>query len=195
MSWTGTLIGVSGTNGSGKDSVGLFLAEKHKFLFVSVTDILRDEARRRGLPVERATLSTISAGWRREHGLGVLVDRAIEIYEPQRKKYPGGLVLASLRNPGEPDRIHELGGMVVWVDANPRVRYNRIFSRQRTAEDNKTFDEFLAEEASEMTHTGDEATLALAVIKDKSDAFIQNDGSDLGAFHRLVEDALEPYLH
>jgi len=72
------IIGLSGTNGSGKDTVGGILAEKHGFMFISVTDLLRDEAKRRGDPVERKVLRTISAQWRRESGLGVLVDKATE---------------------------------------------------------------------------------------------------------------------
>ena len=51
------------------------LAHHHNYMFISVTDLLRNEARRRGLPVVRENLRTISAEWRRELGLGVLVDK------------------------------------------------------------------------------------------------------------------------
>lgn len=125
------IIGVSGTNGSGKDTVGQMLAERHNFLFVSMTDMLRDEALKRNLPIERDVLSTISAEWRRESGLGVLIDKSVEYFNAEPGKY-NGLVLASLRNPGEADRAHELGGQVVWVDADPKIRYDRIYARQRT---------------------------------------------------------------
>ena len=60
------IIGLSGTNGSGKDTVGEMLAAQHGYLFVSVSDLLREEARRRNLPVTREVLRTISAEWRRE---------------------------------------------------------------------------------------------------------------------------------
>ena len=70
------IIGIAGTNGAGKDTVGELLAEHYGYLFVSVTELLRAEARRRGLPVEREVLRSISAEWRRELGLGVLVDKA-----------------------------------------------------------------------------------------------------------------------
>lgn len=183
------IIGIGGTNGSGKDTVAHMLAERHRFLFVSGSDLLREEARRRNLPVERDVLRTISAEWRRQHGLGVLVDKAMEAFGASAGKYKG-LVLVSLRNPGEADRVHELGGQVVWVDADPKVRYQRIFSRQRTAEDNKTFEQFIQEEQAEMQPSGDEATLNMIGVKAKADIFIENNGNDMEAFKDQAEKAL-----
>ena len=113
------IIGLSGTNGAGKDTVGEVLAERHNYLFISVTELLRDEVRRRGLPVEREHLRTVSAEWRREFGLGVLVDRAVDAWKETGDKYQG-IVMASLRNPYEADRVHELDGSVIWVDADPK---------------------------------------------------------------------------
>jgi len=34
------IIGLAGTNGSGKDTVGHILADKHGYLFVSVVELL-----------------------------------------------------------------------------------------------------------------------------------------------------------
>lgn len=173
------IIGIAGTNGAGKDTVGHMLADKHGYLFVSVTDILRKEAERRGLPVEREVLRSISAEWRRQSGLGVLVDKAVAEYEKVKEKSYTGLVMASLRNPGEADRIHELGGTMVWVDADPRTRYDRVqanaASRGRAGEDIKTFEQFQAEEAAEMQQSGDDATLNMSEVKARCDTFLQND--------------------
>lgn len=187
------IIGIAGTNGSGKDTVGQMLAERHGWLFVSVTDILRDGLKVRGLPIERENLHSLSAEWRRESGLGVLVDKAVEIFEKSPGKYKG-LAIASLRNPGEADRVHELAGKVVWVDANPKVRYSRIqanaTSRSRAGEDNKTYEEFLTEEQAEMQHSGDEATLNMAGVKAKADIFLENNGN-LEDFKKAIQKALK----
>lgn len=186
------VIGLAGTNGSGKDTVGHMLAEHHNYLFISVTDLLRAEAARRGMTSNREALRTISAEWRRELGLGVLIDKAVAEYETVRDKYVG-VVISSLRNPGEADRIHQLGGTVVWIDADPRVRYERIQanaeSRGRAAEDNKTFEQFQAEEAAEMQSSGDAATLNMSAVKELSDVFPDN-GTDLVTFRKDVERAL-----
>ena len=187
------IVGISGTNGSGKDTVGQMLAERHGWLFVSVTrDMLRKEAKRRGLPIERENLRTISAEWRRESGLGVLVDKTIKEFESEGglKKYKG-LAIASLRNPGEPNRIHELGGSVVWVDAKPKIRFERVMKRKRGTEDAKTFEEFLAEQEAEMGHSDDEAALNLAGVKAKADIFLENNGNDIEAFKDTAEKALK----
>lgn len=176
------IVGIAGTNGAGKDSVGMLLQSEHGFLFVSSSDMLRDECRKRGLPVEREHLRTISAEWRREGGLGVLIDKAVQIFESKNGNYTG-LAIASLRNPGENDRVHELGGTVVWVDADPRVRYERIQSanRGRGSEDNKTFEQFQAEEMAEMQQSGDAATLNMSAVKKLCDITILNESvaSDL----------------
>lgn len=188
------IIGLSGTNGSGKDTVGHILAEQYNYLFISVTELLRAEATRRREPVEREVLRTISAEWRREFGLGVLIDKAVAEYDKVKDKYVG-VVMASLRNPGEADRIHELGGSVIWIDADPKVRYDRVqanaVARNRVEEDNKTFEQFLAEEQAEMhSSSNDAATLDMAAVKDRSDIFIANDGDSLETLQVSLREAL-----
>ena len=189
------IIGLAGTNGSGKDTVGHILADKHGYVFISVTELLRNECLRRNLPIERENLRMISAEWRRELGLGVLVDKAVAEYEKDADKYVG-VVMASLRNPGEADRIHEFGGTMVWIDADPKIRYARVranaASRNRAEEDNKTFEQFLAEEETEM-HVpagGDAAMLDSSAVKTRCDVFLTNDSSDLDTFRTAIEQAL-----
>lgn len=188
-----TLIGISGTNGAGKDTVGHLLAERFGYVFFSVSDTLRHEARRRGLPEEREVLREISAQWRRNHGLGVLIDKAVEQLTEQVKGHTG-LVLASLRNPAEADRIHDRRGIVIWVDADPHLRYKRIQAnaiyRNRT-EDKKTFEQFLAEEEAEMHTTGDAATLDMAAVKDRSDRTVINEFDNLDDLATNIAKTLE----
>ncbi len=190
------LIGIAGTNGSGKDTVGQVLADNYKFLFISVTDILREELVRRGLPIERENLRQLSAEWRRQSGLGVLIDRAIAIYEQQPADRYLGLAIASLRNPGEVMRVHELHGKVLWLDADPAIRYQRVQAHtsergaMRATEDRKSYQQFLDEEKAEMQHSGDAATLSMADVKKEADIFITNEGDDLKVFSDQVADAL-----
>lgn len=189
------IIGLSGTNGAGKDVVGHILALKHNFLFVSVSDLLREEAKRREISSGRENLRMISAEWRRKYGYGVLMDQAYNLYKELESKY-SGLAVASLRNSHEADRIHELGGVVVWVDASPETRYARIQknieSRGRSDEDMKTFEEFLVDEEMEMNTPpgGDEANLNMSGVKARSDILLLNDGSDLTEFESFVDQQL-----
>jgi len=106
------VLGISGTNGAGKDSIGEMLAARHGWLFISVSQILRDELSKQGLPTDRHHTHRLSAQWRRQSGTGVLIDKAMQIYEPQKDRYKG-LAISSLRNPGEADEVHKLGGKVI----------------------------------------------------------------------------------
>lgn len=188
------IVGIGGTNGSGKDTVGHMLAERHNFLFISMTDMLREELVRRGLPPAREHMRKLSAEWRRESGLGVLIDKSLAIFKRQQDRY-AGLVVASLRNSGEVDRLHELGGRLVWVDADPKIRYGRLQANPRgglrAVDDQKTFEQFLAEETAEMHHSGDEATLNTMEVKKRADIFLTNDGNDIEAFKDAAEAALK----
>jgi cytidylate kinase len=183
------LIGISGTNGSGKDSLGHMLAERYGWLFVPATDILRTELQ--GLPIERENLRNLGNEWRREYGAGVLIDKSVGLYN--RGDYKG-LAIASIRSEGEAERIHELGGSVVWVDANARIRYERINGRGRGAEDNKTFEIFLSEQQIEMDGGDDKTGINMAAIKAKADIFLENNGDDIEKFKNDAEKALKNYL-
>lgn len=189
------IIGLSGTNGAGKDVVGHTLALNHNYLFVSVSDLLREEAKKRGLAPNRENLRTISAEWRRGQGLGVLVDRAYDLYQELSDKYDG-LIMASLRNGYEADRVHELGGTMVWVDAPVEVRYARIQlnleKRGRLEEDGKSFEQFQAEEAIEMTppEGSDEAVLNMGAVRERCDIIMDNGADEIELFQREACQAL-----
>lgn len=185
------IIGISGTNGSGKDSLGHMLAEQYSWLFVPATNAIRAELKKRGLPLERENMRALANEWRKQFGAGVLIDKAVELYRESNYK---GLAIASIRSVGEAERVHELGGKIVWVDANPKVRYLRINSRQRSSEDNKTFEQFLAEEKAEMFGNDDKTTLNMSEVKVRADIFIDNDGNDIEAFKNAAEKALYAFI-
>lgn len=178
MEQTDRIIGIGGTNGSGKDTVGQLLATEHGFLFISLTDMLRAECRARGLAVVRENLRTISAEWRASGGMGAAIDKTLDAYHATDETY-NGVVMASLRHPGESQRVHELGGEVWWVDADPRLRYERVVAgnRGRAEEDTKTFDEFMAEEAAEMIPPpgSPETALHTAAVREAADVTITNE--------------------
>jgi dephospho-CoA kinase len=188
------IIGLAGTNGSGKDTVGRILANDYGYLFVSVTDLLREEALKRKIEPSRENLRMISAERRRETGqLGVLVDKALDKFERSGGSYEG-LAIASLRNPGEADRVHELGGRVIWIDADPHIRYDRIqanaAARGRAAEDAKTFEQFQADEAAEMNQSGDATTLNMSAVKARCDTSVINNQDDLRNLKTRIEESL-----
>lgn len=184
------IIGLAGTNGSGKDTVGQLLAQRHNYYFISVTELLREELVRRGLSTERENTRALSMEWRHEFGLNVLVARAMDAFEKVKDQY-NGVVMASLRNPYEADYIHELDGTVVWVDAQPEVRYKRIQENYRgRPDDNKTFEQFIAEEQVEMHGTSDAASLDMTAVKARADVIITNNSAELAVLEAEVDRTL-----
>lgn len=175
------IIGIGGTNGAGKDTVAQLLADKYGYLFVGATELLNEELMKRGWPLDRVHKSQLSAEWRRESGMAAIVDKAVAAYEKVPAGTYKGMVVGSLRHPGEADRVHELGGKVLWIDADPEVRYRRITSidRGRGLEDNKSFEDFLADEKREMTPSGDAATLNMAGVREKADHTVWNNSAEL----------------
>lgn len=187
------LIGIGGTNGSGKDTLGEILTSDYGWMFVSVSQILRDELKKEGLPPDRHHTHQLSARWRRENGMGVLIDKAVEKYKAGGTKYKG-LAVSSLRNPGEADEVHRLGGKVIWLDADIKLRYQRATSRRHgRAEDSQTFDEFVSDEKRQMTHSGDKATLSMSGVKAKADIFLTNN-KDIQTFKRSIGTTLAGLL-
>lgn len=186
------IIGLAGTNGSGKDTAGHVLAEYHGYLFVPATDLLRAEVRRRNLPITRKNLRMIGNHWRNELGVGVLVDKAVADWQIAKDIYKG-VVISSLRNPGEADRVHALGGTVIWIDADPKIRYKRIqanaVSRGRADEDNRSYDQFLEDEKAEMypPKDADVAALNMNAVKDRADIIMDNTKEDIPAFRTSLE--------
>jgi dephospho-CoA kinase len=185
------IIGVGGTNGSGKDTLSQLLADNFGWYFVSVShDLVIPELKKRGLPLERKNMADLTAEWNREINEGAVIDKAVKKFQHAGAEKFTGLVISSIRHPWEVDRIHDLGGKIVWLDADPKLRYERIFSRGQGDKDRKTFDQFLAEEESEKHHSGDKSTLNWQAVKDRADIFITNDDNDVEKFKRTVQKTL-----
>lgn len=186
------IIGICGTNGSGKDTLADMLAKRHGWLSFSYSEYLRDEARKRGLSIERKNLSAISSELRAKYGSDILTRKAVELFDKSRGKY-NGLFVHSMRHPGEAKKVKELGGTVVWLDGDPKVRYERTTSRARSKEDMKSYEDFLAEQESEMRPSG-KSTLEMAKVKEMADIFLQNNGDNLENFINEAEEALKKLL-
>ena len=187
------IIGIAGTNGSGKDTLGAIRQRLGGAITVSLSDILRHELNKKGISHERENLRSLSAEWRAQEGPGVLSVKTIEQYN-QEKEARGlkGLSIVSLRHPAEAEVIKQAGGIVVWVDADVRIRYDRILRRNEgRAEDQKTFDEFVREEMAEMSPEGNNEGLNMSGVRDIADIKITNDFSRIEEFEAYLIDQFE----
>jgi dephospho-CoA kinase len=180
------LIGIGGTNASGKDTLAQHLVENHGYLFISTSDMIREVAMQREGNVLRPTLVKVSNEMRAERGAGVLVNLCIEKFKKSGNKV--GLVASSIRTKGEVDEINKHGGIIIFTDAVPKIRYERLKSRQR-ADDFITFEEFEAQQLAEWHQSDNPGVHSIKSVKAAADYSFTND-KDEASFIKQLEDAL-----
>lgn len=186
------IVGLAGTNGSGKDTVAQILAEDYGYFVVSATEMLEEELKKRGLAFERENKRKVGNEWRKQYGLSAIVDKAIE---QAKTNHADKLVIGSLRHLAEAQKVKELNGIVVWVDADPKKRYERIQQNNRgRIEDKKTFEQFLSEEQDEMHGKNGIAGISGAEVRKLADVFIENNYDDIQSLKPPVVKALNKYL-
>lgn len=189
------IVGISGTNGAGKDELGKLLAERCGYSFHSVSELLRDELTRTGQEINRENQSALSKKWRNESGdNGIMSTKAIDAYYANDTGKYVGLALVSIRHPDEVHRVHEHGGIVVWVDADQRLRYDRLQSGDRgRADDRISFEQFQADEYREMNPPADASggSLNMKAVHELSDIFIENNFSALEAYRLYLTQEFE----
>jgi cytidylate kinase len=191
------IVGIAGTHGAGKDTLAALRAEKERCQHVTLSDALRKQLAEDGVPLTRANLIALSTRWREESGNnGILVVKTVEQYMAEKAiRAYGGLSVVSVRHPDEARAIKDYGGSLVWVDAAPRLRYDRIqgSNRDRPEEDNKTFDEFIAEEELELNPPlgSSLTTVNLGAVRPLADIYIENDFTSGAEYHRYLQDRFE----
>lgn len=162
------IVGVTGTFAAGKDTVSDYLQKKGFFHF-SLSDAIRSEADKRGLPKDRDSLITLGTELRQTLSNDILARRAVQA-APN-----GDAVFTSIRNPDEAKFLKTQDGFIlISVDAPIETRYERIKLRQRES-DAVDFETFKAQEEKEKTGTGSQQNLA--AVAALADYEIQNKGT------------------
>ncbi len=143
------IIGLAGMYASGKDSVAEHLVENGSTHF-SLSDMLREELRRRGIDITRENLIDVGNELRSKHGHGVLGKRALE----KIKEGTGDFVVSSIRHPAEAKELMQHGHFfLVDVRAPIKTRFKWIKKRDRE-NDPKTLSELKAKEKLESQKEG-----------------------------------------
>ena len=182
------LLTVVGTFGSGKDTVGEYLAEKHGFMHVSSSDIVREESRKRYDSIEREYLLKTANELREMHGADILGEMSYKRYADQQDEYPAGVVMTGLRNVQGAKVVKNYGGFIVFVDAPIEIRYERVQARKRDTESEFSLEDFRKGEEKELLAAGKNHPNLLAV-KEIADYHLMNDRT-LEDFEHQIEDLL-----
>lgn len=137
------IIGLTGKNGSGKGEVACFLQERG-FHYYSLSDVLREEAAKKGQPLTREALVALGNQLRGEFGPGVLAERIFQRLDPE-KNY----VIDSFRHPFEVQVFRRRRDFILAnVRAPQRLRFERLRQRRRE-NDPQSFEEFITLEERE----------------------------------------------
>lgn len=174
------IIGITGTNAAGKESVAHTL-KKAGFVQFSCSDAIRDEARKRGLSVDRDVLIALGNELRATCGPSILANRVYAMIKSQKVK---DAIVVSIRNPAEAEALSQYDDFVlVWVDASPRSRYERSRLRQRDKSDFLSFDEFMKME--EMERDAGPTGQRLALMEGLAGITIENNGTLIELEHQV----------
>ncbi len=178
------ILGIAGSFGAGKGAVVDYLIEQKHFAHFSARDYITDVITHRGLPVNRDSMIIVGNELRRAHGPAYI----IESLYTRALSQGGNAVIESLRAVAEVEKIKELGGYVIGIDALPKLRYERAVARGSET-DNVTYEKWLSQEQQE-TNVDDPTKQNIFGALKESDVIIQNNGS-LEELHAQIEAVLE----
>ncbi len=142
---TRILIGITGTDGAGKGTVVRYLVEQKGFVHYSARALLIEKLNARGEELTRANMRLIANELRAECGNDYLVTHYLAIRE---KEQPVCCIIESIRTIKEAETLKANGGILVAVDADQKVRYERVQIR-RSETDRVDFAQFVAHEELE----------------------------------------------
>ena len=165
------IIGVTGTNGAGKGSLVEYLVKEKGFTHYWVRDFLIAEITRRGLEVHRGSMREVANDLREKHGPSYVVE---QLYA-QAVKDGGDAAIESVRVIGEANFLKQHGALLIAVDADRHLRYERVVQRGSHT-DKVDFDTWVMEEEREWHNEAAHDMNVPGVMK-MADYTIQNDGT------------------
>ncbi len=169
------LIGLTGTNASGKGEAAVFF-KAHGFAYFSLSDVIRDELRHRGLRISRDNLIRTGNELREEFGPDILARRIME-------KITKKSIIDSIRNPHEIEYLRRQDNfLLLAIDAPLETRFARAQKRGRD-ESAVTLEEFAAKEDQEKTR--DSRAQQLETCMEMADHLIFNQGTLEEFQHKL----------
>lgn len=177
------IIGITGTIGAGKGAVVEYLKQKG-FAHYSVRDFLMREIEERGLPPDRDSMRVVGNELRAKDGPEYLIKTA---YEHATSGEENALI-ESVRAVGEAEFLKSEGALLLAVDADRRIRYERIQQRGLST-DHVDFETWAEQERKELT-SADPNGQNLISVMEMADYHIDNDGS-VEELHTKIDEMLK----
>jgi dephospho-CoA kinase len=171
------MIGITGTIGAGKGTVVAFFKERG-FTHYSGSGWLRKELERRGLTANRDTYSALAGEIRAVNPAGL----AVILYEQMLKDNCEKAIIESLHDVEEAKFLKAKGAVILGVDADIPVRYERVLARG-SEKDNVTYEHFLEQIAREEAGSSHHNINAVLQTAD----FVINNNGTKEALHSAIE--------
>jgi len=166
------IIGITGTNGAGKGTIVDYLVNQKEFKHFSARAFLVEEIEKRGLESNRDNMVAVGNDLREKNCPSFVAD---ELFK-RAMESGQNCIIESIRTPGEIESLKQKGEFILLaVDAEPRLRYQRVVQRS-TSTDDVTFEKFLSDEEREMI-SNDPNKQNLRKCIETADFIIKNDGT------------------
>lgn len=177
-------IGITGTLGAGKGTIVDYLINNKNFAHYSVRAFITEEIKRRGLPVDRDSMTLVGNDLRKCNSPSYIVE---QLYQ-QAQSSGKNCIIESVRTTGEVEALRGKANFYLFaVDADPKVRYERVVLRGSET-DHISYETFLANEQREMNSDDPNKQNLRACIK-QADYRFDNNG-DIASLNEQVEKVL-----
>lgn len=177
-------IGITGTLGAGKGTIVDYLINNKNFAHYSVRAFITEEIKRRGLPVDRDSMTLVGNDLRKCNSPSYIVE---QLYQ-QAQSSGKNCIIESVRTTGEVEALRGKANFYLFaVDADPKVRYERVVLRGSET-DHISYETFLANEQREM-NSDDPNKQNLRACIEQADYRFDNNG-DIASLNEQVEKVL-----
>lgn len=175
------IIGITGTDGSGKGTVVEYLVAQYQFTHYSSRSFIVTEIEKQGLEPTRNQMRLTANELRARFGNEFVVKQA---FEKAKSSGISNVIIESVRALAEADFLKANGGILLAVDASLELRFKRVQQR-RSESDKVTFEEFVTQEELEKNDS-DPNGMQKAKVMSMADYLIQNNGT-LEELHQQVD--------
>jgi dephospho-CoA kinase len=176
------IIGITGTNGSGKGTLVEYLIQKG-FQHYSAREFITEEVTKRGLLLDRNSLRSVANDLRMQNGSAYVIESLFK----KALVLGGDSAIESIRALGEAQFLKSQGALLIAIDADRALRYARITERG-SATDKVAYATWVEQEEREW-HNENAHDMNVRAVMAMADFTIQNNGT-LEELHAQIEAVL-----